>query len=276
MRREERNSRDRGRRRHRNNRGGRGKKPGERELHTQQKREWPKSDRRKKEWQWNGHRGWRRGISQSQSRHKKGHMVNIYWTDSDEEAIVFFVKDHGELYDSPTSTLRTIPGRNACGRGIPAASSCLSKCARIGLNPKELATEKSPTPSLARLPRKWQRGRAGFRINLTSWRHTSDTRDSANTSIQPSSPHPDELVHLLPQHTSPDMDSMEINMQSNTTIQPSVTSPSAVSQRSAVDQQVMGQFTEMKNMLSSFLRPRQETSRTAFCNYLASEFGLRL
>ena len=28
-----------------------------------------------------------------------GHMTNIYQTDSDEEAIVDFVKDHGELYN---------------------------------------------------------------------------------------------------------------------------------------------------------------------------------
>ena len=31
--------------------------------------------------------------------HKKGHMTNIYLTDSDEEAIVDLVKDHEELYD---------------------------------------------------------------------------------------------------------------------------------------------------------------------------------
>ena len=39
------------------------------------------------------------GISQSQSRHEKGHMMNIYLTDSDEEAIVDFIKYHEELYD---------------------------------------------------------------------------------------------------------------------------------------------------------------------------------
>ena len=38
-------------------------------------------------------------ISQSHSRYKKGHMTNIYLTDSDEEVIVDFVKDHEELYD---------------------------------------------------------------------------------------------------------------------------------------------------------------------------------
>ena len=35
----------------------------------------------------------------SQSRYKKGHMINVYLTDSDKDAIVDFVKDHEELYD---------------------------------------------------------------------------------------------------------------------------------------------------------------------------------
>ena len=35
----------------------------------------------------------------SHSRRKKGHMMNIYLTDSDEEAIVDFVMDREELYD---------------------------------------------------------------------------------------------------------------------------------------------------------------------------------
>ena len=35
----------------------------------------------------------------SQSRYKKQHMTNVYLTDSDEKAIVDFVKDHKELCD---------------------------------------------------------------------------------------------------------------------------------------------------------------------------------
>ena len=64
------------------------------------------------------------------------------------------------------------------------------------------------------------------------------------------------------------MDSIQISMQSDTMIQPSVTSTSAVSKHSSVGQQVMDQFAQMKTMLSSFLRPSQETTRTAFCNYM--------
>ena len=64
---------------------------------------------------------------------------------------------------------------------------------------------------------------------------------------------------------------MEITIQLYATMQPLVTSPSAVSQHSSVDLQIMDWFALMKMMLSSFLGPRQETTGTAFCNYLASE-----
>ena len=60
-------------------------------------------------------------------------------------------------------------------------------------------------------------------------------------------------------------------MWSDTMLQPSVTSPGAVSMSSSVDQQVMDPFIRMKTMLSSFLGPRQDTITAAFCNYLASE-----
>ena len=39
------------------------------------------------------------GTSQSHRRHKKGHMTNIYLTDSGENAIVNFVEDHENLYN---------------------------------------------------------------------------------------------------------------------------------------------------------------------------------
>ena len=58
----------------------------------------------------------------------------------------------------------------------------------------------------------------------------------------------------------------------DTTLQPQqVTSPAAASGRSSVDQQIMDQFTQMRSMLSSFLRQKLETIHAEFCNYLASE-----
>ena len=56
----------------------------------------PRTDRSDTEMDPEG--GGQLGTSQLQSRHKKGHMTNIYLMDSDEEAIVDIVKDHKELY----------------------------------------------------------------------------------------------------------------------------------------------------------------------------------
>ena len=91
--------------------------------------------------------------SQSYSRPKKGHMTNIYLTDSDEEAIVHFVKDHEELYDKTNGHFKD-KGEKECLWERFANSRKLSKCAKLGLNPKGLAMANSPSPSLARLPRK--------------------------------------------------------------------------------------------------------------------------
>ena len=51
----------------------------------------------------------------------------------------------------------------------------------------------------------------------------------------------------------------------------STASPCVVSQTPSVDQQVMDQFAQMKTMLTSFLGPRQETTKTTFCKSLVSE-----
>ena len=73
---------------------------------------------------------------------------------------------------------------------------------------------------------------------------------------------------------STNTDSLDISMQSTeSTLQlQQVTSPTTASGHSLVNQQVMGQFTQMRAMLSSFLGQQQETTTcTAFWNYLALE-----
>ena len=65
------------------------------------------------------------GTSQLHSRHKKGHMTNIYLMDSDEEALVDFVTDH-QLYDKTNEHFKD-----------KARKECLwerFKCSRLGLN----------------------------------------------------------------------------------------------------------------------------------------------
>ena len=51
--------------------------------------------------------------TECQSRSKKGHRMNIFLTDSDEEAIVDFVKDHEELYNKTHEKFKD-KGRKDC------------------------------------------------------------------------------------------------------------------------------------------------------------------
>ena len=57
---------------------------------------------------------------------------NIYPTDSDEEALVDFVKDIVSCTTRLMNILRTKPGKNVFGRGSPTVASCLSKSAGLG------------------------------------------------------------------------------------------------------------------------------------------------
>ena len=45
-------------------------------------------------------------VESTQSREKKGQMKSIFLNDSDEEAIVEFVKQHEELYDKTNDSFK--------------------------------------------------------------------------------------------------------------------------------------------------------------------------
>ena len=81
---------------------------------------------------WIDEGGGEAGTSQSHSRQKKGHMTNIYLTDSDEEAIV--------------DKARKI----VFGRGSPTAMSSMSRVATASLSHKGYITASSHNPSLDR------------------------------------------------------------------------------------------------------------------------------
>ena len=46
------------------------------------------------------------------------------------------VKDYKELYDKTNEHFKDKAEWNAFGKGSPTAASCLSKCARLGSNPR--------------------------------------------------------------------------------------------------------------------------------------------
>ena len=79
-------------------------------------------------------------------KHKKWHMTNIYLTDSDQGAIVDFVKDQKELYYKTNEHFKD----KARGNVSPTVASCLSSSVRPGLIHKGHVTASSCNPGLVR------------------------------------------------------------------------------------------------------------------------------
>ena len=82
--------------------------------------------------------------------HKKGHMTNIYLTDSNEKAIVDFLR---EWYNK-THEYSKDKVRKMSWRGSPTVTSLVSKCARPVLNCNGHIMRSSCNPSLVRLQKK--------------------------------------------------------------------------------------------------------------------------
>ena len=64
-------------------------------------------------------------VESSQSRQKKGQMKSIFLSDSDEEAIVEFVKQHEELYDKTNDSFKDKQKKEGLWEQL--AETCLSR-----------------------------------------------------------------------------------------------------------------------------------------------------
>ena len=92
----------------------------------------------------------------SQSGYKKGHMTNIYLTDSDEEAIADLRKTRRNFITKQTRIV---------SESLPTVATCLSKCAGPGLTSKGHVMESSRNQSLDRPRKRRCSVRTGYRIN---------------------------------------------------------------------------------------------------------------
>ena len=133
------------------------------------------------------------------------------------------------------NTLRTRAGRNAFGRGSPTAVSCQSVQDLVQIPRDSLwQTHKSKSgqaPKEMTERQNWIQDK--FIFLKTHIRCKGLSKSSAFKSAAQGASASAASAHDI-SRGSTDMDSMKIS-RSNTTIQPSVTSPSAVSQHSSVD-----------------------------------------
>ena len=64
-------------------------------------------------------------VESTQSRQKKGQMKSIFLSDSDEEVIVEFIKQHKELYEKTVS--KTSRRKKDFGSRLQLQETCLSR-----------------------------------------------------------------------------------------------------------------------------------------------------
>ena len=164
----------------------------------------------------------------------------------------------------PTSTLRTKPGKNACGfanSGKLSVKVCKTWTESQRTHYGKITQSKSgqaPTQMTER--QNWIQDTFNFL--------KTHIRPEGLSNLQLSSPWPKEPVHLLPQHTtSPEVQLTWIVWRSTCDHTPQYSLQLQASFPVFNSHpQVKDQFAQMETMLSSFLWPRQKTIRTAFCN----------
>ena len=200
-------------------------------------------------------------------------MTNIYFTDSDEEVIVDFVKDHKELYDKSSEHVKDKSRKEFLWEKFAKCRKLSVKVCKTWFDSQRTRYGKLTESKSGQVPKEimehqtWtQDKKLGFprsHIRCKGLSKSSAFKLQARGASASAT-----TAHDI-SRASTDTDSMGISMRSTgTTLQPQhVTSPTAASGCSSVDQ-----FTQMRTMLSSFLRQKQETTTcTAFYNYLASE-----
>ena len=95
-------------------------------------------------------------LSPCQSGRKKDKMTNIFLTDSYKEAIVQFIKDHKELYDTTHKLFKN-----------KARHHKLHRSARHGLNPNGVDIRNRCSPSQVRSRRTSPTNITGYISNST-------------------------------------------------------------------------------------------------------------
>ena len=73
---------------------------------------------------------------------QEGHMSNIYLTDSDEEAIVDFVKEHKELYDKTNEHFKDKAWKESLWERFPNSCKLSAKVCKTWFDSKRTRYRK--------------------------------------------------------------------------------------------------------------------------------------
>ena len=208
----------------------------------------------------------------TQSR-QKGHMKSIFLSDSDEETIVDFVKQHEELYDKTHMKFKDKQRKEGLWKTVAASRNLSVNTVKKWLETQSTRYGKLTHTKIGQAAVKSTERQTWLRDSFSFLRGYIRRKGVSKSSAFKSPLRPTGATASLPD-TSQDTESeMEIRMASDVTNQPSTTSPShqpvAVTTTTAKEP-VLDQFQQMRSMISSFLGAYQDTTpnpRQLFCNY---------
>ena len=201
-------------------------------------------------------------VQSTQSRQKKGQMKSIFLSDSDEEAIMEFIKRQEELYDKTNDSFKDKPKKERLWEQLAATrnlsvktvTKCFdTQCTRYG---KLTQTKSGQGAEKSTEQQTWLKDSFSF------LRGHLKRKGVSKSSTFKSPQRPSAAAASIPD-TSKDTESeMEISIASDVTHQPSSTSPKRrqppVTTTTKSADPVLDQFQQMRSMISTFLGARQD------------------
>ena len=212
-----------------------------------------------------------------QSRQKKEQMKSIFLSDSDEEAIVDFVKQHEELFDkTPEEFQRQAEERKTLGNCCSFQEFTCQYCEEVVRHSTHRiwqAHTDQVRPSCSQEHQETDLVEGQFQLSTRS--HQKE--GSVQVFWIQSPLRPLAATASVPETSRVTESEMEISMLSDVTHHPASTSPlhqPATVAMSTPQDAVLDQFQQMRSMMSAFFGTRQDPTpgpRQPFCNYLHSE-----
>ena len=196
----------------------------------------------------------------TQSRQKKGNMKSIFLSDSDEEAIVEFVKQHEELYDKTNDSFKDKQRNERLWEQLAATRNLPVKTVKKWFETqrtrygKHTQTKSGQAAEKSTEPQTWLKD--SFSFLRGHIRRKGVSKSSAFKSPQrPSASAASDSVQDTPRDTESEM---EISIASDVTHQPLSTSPKreqppVVSATKSSADPVLDQLQQLRWMNSTFL-----------------------
>ena len=211
-------------------------------------------------------------------------MKSIFLSDSDEEAIVEFVKQHEEVYDKTNDSFKDKQKKETLWESLAATRNLPVKTVKKWFETQhtELTQTKSGQAAEKSTERKtWLKDSFSF-LQAHIRRKGVSKSPAFKLPQRPSAATVSASVLDTPRDTGSEMG---ISIASDVTHQPSTTSPKrrqpTVATTTTAADQVLDQFQQMRSMISTFLGPCQDPSpspdsRSATISTLRSNTWRRL